>query len=39
MKLGPKAAATALILSAALALTACGGAANSGSAAGARPRP
>lgn len=35
MKLGPKAAATALTVSAALALTACGGAANSGPAAGA----
>ncbi|WCI07588.1 ABC transporter substrate-binding protein [Arthrobacter sp. OVS8] len=35
MKLGPKAAATALTVSAALALTACGGAANSSSAAGA----
>ena len=34
MKLGPKAAAAALILSAAMALTACGGTANSGSAAG-----
>lgn len=34
MKLGPKAAATALTVSAALALTACGGTANSGSAAG-----
>lgn len=35
MKLGPKAAVTALTVSAALALTACGGTANSGSAAGA----
>jgi peptide/nickel transport system substrate-binding protein len=35
MKLGPKAAATALTVSAALALTACGGAANSRPAAGA----
>ena len=35
MKLGPKAAATALTVSAALAMTACGGAANSGPAAGA----
>ncbi|RAM37851.1 ABC transporter substrate-binding protein [Arthrobacter globiformis] len=35
MKLGPKAAAAALVLSATLALTGCGGAANSGSAAGA----
>jgi peptide/nickel transport system substrate-binding protein len=35
MKLGPKAAAAALVLSASLALTACGGAASSGSAAGA----
>ncbi|MCC2660057.1 MAG: ABC-type dipeptide transport system, periplasmic component [Arthrobacter sp.] len=35
MKLGPKAAAAALVLSASLALTGCGGAASSGSAAGA----
>lgn len=35
MKLGPKAAATALTVSAALALTACGGTANSGPAAAA----
>ncbi|MGN7250807.1 MULTISPECIES: ABC transporter substrate-binding protein [unclassified Arthrobacter] len=34
MKLGPKAAATAIILSASLALTACGGGAGSGSNAG-----
>ena len=37
MKLGPKAAATALIVSAALALTACGGGATPARPAGARP--